>query len=66
MDMDILNSIKLNEEAMIQRLRHIETLEYRQKNSKEKINSEKKMVTEFLRSILQRKHEIISERINRC
>lgn len=60
--MDILDVVKLNEVAMIERLKIYETLEYRKNNSKEKIEKEKKIATEFLRSILQRKQQLISER----
>jgi hypothetical protein len=60
--MDILDVVKLNEVAMIERLKIYETLEYRKNNSNEKIEKEKKIATEFLRSILQRKQQLISER----
>ena len=60
--MDILDIVRLNEVSMIERLRIYESLEYRKNNSKEKIDKEKKITTEFLRSILQRKQQLISER----
>jgi hypothetical protein len=60
--MDILDVVKSNEVAMIERLKKYETLEYRQNNSKEKITRDKKIATEFLRSILIRKQQLISDR----
>lgn len=60
--MDILDIVISNEVAMIEKLKIYESLEYRQNNSKEKIERERKIATEFLRSILQRKQQIINER----
>lgn len=57
--MNILDIVKLNEDAMIRKLKELETLDYRKNNSKKKIEKEKKIATVFLRSILQRKEELI-------
>jgi len=59
--MEILEIVKLNERIMIQKLKEIETIEYRRCNSKEKFLSERKNVTQFLRSILERKDQLINE-----
>jgi hypothetical protein len=60
--MDILDVVKSNEIAMINRLKEYETLDYRNNNPKEKVEREKRIATEFLRSILFRKHELLNER----
>jgi hypothetical protein len=59
--MDLLDIIKENEDAMIKKLRSLETIEYRKNNSKEKIIKEKKFATIILKSILQRKQAVINE-----
>ena len=59
--MDLLDIIKENEDAMIRKLRTLETIEYKNNNSKEKISKEKKFATIILKSILQRKQEVINE-----
>jgi hypothetical protein len=59
--MDLLDIIKENEDAMIKKLRSLETIEYRKNNSIEKISKEKKFATIILKSILQRKQEVINE-----
>ena len=56
------NLKNIYDKIVIERLKIYESLEYRRNNSKERIDKERKIATEFLRSILQRKQQLINER----
>lgn len=60
--MDLLDIIQENLDAMIIRLRHIETIEYRKTRTKEELIRDRKFATIMLKSIIQRKADVIQER----
>jgi hypothetical protein len=67
--MDLIDLIQENYNAIIYRLKELETLEYRKNNTKEHIDRCRKITTEMFRSIIQRKTEVIEERkkiSNKC